>query len=147
MVTRSSVLAWRIPMDRGAWRATVLGIRKEKDMSELRIHTHSGEVSDHTAVFSPLTADVGSLPGMLTAHVCRRPLVVCFSDVPWGWVSVVLWPPYSCCWTCRVPSSKEALGRPGERSQEGVYFVPGDLITLAVNGLGVYTCLHWADLY
>ena len=29
MVTRSSVLAWRIPMDRGAWRATVLGIRKE----------------------------------------------------------------------------------------------------------------------
>ena len=24
--THSSILAWRIPMDRGAWRATVLGV-------------------------------------------------------------------------------------------------------------------------
>ena len=28
MVTHSSILAWRIPMDRGAWRATVHGITK-----------------------------------------------------------------------------------------------------------------------
>ena len=26
MVTHSSILAWRIPMDRGAWRATVHGV-------------------------------------------------------------------------------------------------------------------------
>ena len=26
MVTQSSILAWRIPMDRGAWRATVQGV-------------------------------------------------------------------------------------------------------------------------
>ena len=26
MATHSSTLAWRIPMDRGAWRATVQGI-------------------------------------------------------------------------------------------------------------------------
>ena len=26
MATHSSVLAWRIPMDRGAWRATVQGV-------------------------------------------------------------------------------------------------------------------------
>ena len=26
MATHSSMLAWRIPMDRGAWRATVQGI-------------------------------------------------------------------------------------------------------------------------
>ena len=26
MATYSSVLAWRIPMDRGAWRATVHGV-------------------------------------------------------------------------------------------------------------------------
>ena len=25
MATHSNILAWRIPMDRGAWRATVLG--------------------------------------------------------------------------------------------------------------------------
>ena len=26
MATHSSILAWRIPMDRGAWRATVHGV-------------------------------------------------------------------------------------------------------------------------
>ena len=28
MATQSSILAWRIPMDRGAWRATVHGVAK-----------------------------------------------------------------------------------------------------------------------
>ena len=28
MATHSSILAWRIPMDRGAWRATVQGVAK-----------------------------------------------------------------------------------------------------------------------
>ena len=28
MATHSSILAWRIPMDRGAWRATVHGVEK-----------------------------------------------------------------------------------------------------------------------
>ena len=28
MATRSSVLAWRIPMDRGAWRAIAHGVAK-----------------------------------------------------------------------------------------------------------------------
>ena len=30
MATQSSILAWRIPMDRGAWRATVHGIAKNQ---------------------------------------------------------------------------------------------------------------------
>ena len=28
--THSSVLAWRIPMDRGAWRATVRGVAQNQ---------------------------------------------------------------------------------------------------------------------
>ena len=28
--THSSILAWRIPMDRGAWRATVRGVAKSQ---------------------------------------------------------------------------------------------------------------------
>ena len=28
--THSSILAWRIPMDGGAWRATVLGVAKSQ---------------------------------------------------------------------------------------------------------------------
>ena len=30
MATHSSVLAWRIPMDRGAWRATVCGVAQSQ---------------------------------------------------------------------------------------------------------------------
>ena len=30
MTTHSSILAWRIPMDRGAWRATVHGVEKSQ---------------------------------------------------------------------------------------------------------------------
>ena len=34
MATYSSILAWRIPMDGGAWRAAVHGVAKESDMTE-----------------------------------------------------------------------------------------------------------------
>ena len=30
MATHSSILAWRIPMDRGAWWATVQGVTKSQ---------------------------------------------------------------------------------------------------------------------
>ena len=30
MATHSSILAWRIPMDRGAWKATVRGVTKSQ---------------------------------------------------------------------------------------------------------------------
>ena len=30
MATHSNILAWRIPMDRGAWRATVHGFTKSQ---------------------------------------------------------------------------------------------------------------------
>ena len=30
MATHSSILAWRITMDRGAWQATVLGVAKSQ---------------------------------------------------------------------------------------------------------------------
>ena len=30
MATHSSILAWRIPMDRGAWQATVDGVTKSQ---------------------------------------------------------------------------------------------------------------------
>ena len=30
MATHSSILAWRIPMDRGAWQATIQGVAKHQ---------------------------------------------------------------------------------------------------------------------
>ena len=42
MAAHSSILAWRIPMDRGAWRATVPRGHKESDMTEkLRTAWHT----------------------------------------------------------------------------------------------------------
>ena len=30
MATHSRILAWRLPMDRGTWQATVLGVAKRQ---------------------------------------------------------------------------------------------------------------------
>ena len=38
MATHSSILAWRITMDRGAWRATVHRVA-ESDMTEVTFYT------------------------------------------------------------------------------------------------------------
>ena len=32
MATHSSILAWRIPMDKGAWRATFYGVEKSQTL-------------------------------------------------------------------------------------------------------------------
>ena len=40
MATRSSILAWRIPMDREAWRDTVHGVAKSRtQLNWLSTHT------------------------------------------------------------------------------------------------------------
>ena len=40
MATHSSILAWRIPVDKGAWQATVLGVTKSQHDWETK---HSNE--------------------------------------------------------------------------------------------------------
>ena len=47
MATHSSILAWTIPTDRGAWRATVHGIA-ELDTTErlTQTHTHTTNTQD-----------------------------------------------------------------------------------------------------
>ena len=39
MATHSSILAWRIPLDRGAWRATGQWDHKQSDTTERLTHT------------------------------------------------------------------------------------------------------------
>ena len=41
MVTHSSILAWRIPMDKGAWRAAVHGVTKNRTSEQLSTAKHS----------------------------------------------------------------------------------------------------------
>ena len=49
MATHSSILAWRIPMDRGAWRVTVHGGRKGSDTTEW-LSTACDYVSIYTSI-------------------------------------------------------------------------------------------------
>ena len=42
MAAHSSILAWRIPMDRGAWQATVQGVTKSQiQLKRLSTHAHT----------------------------------------------------------------------------------------------------------
>ena len=43
MATHASILAWKIPMNRGAWRAAVHGGRKESDMTERLSTAHRAQ--------------------------------------------------------------------------------------------------------
>ena len=43
IATHSSILAWRIPMDRGAWGATVHGVT-ESDTTEQLTNTHTQSI-------------------------------------------------------------------------------------------------------
>ena len=44
MATHSSILAWRIPMDTGAWRATVHGVAKgQEQLKSPNTHTQVSE--------------------------------------------------------------------------------------------------------
>ena len=44
MATQSSILAWRIPMGRGAWQATVHRVAKSQtQLKLLSMHARAGE--------------------------------------------------------------------------------------------------------
>ena len=54
MATHSSILAWRIPVDRGAWRATVRGIAKSQTRPEqLKTHRHVQFPRSQSCVWKP----------------------------------------------------------------------------------------------
>ena len=49
MATHSSVLAWGIPMDRGAWQATVHGVtRSQTGLKQLSMHAQVGCSTDYS---------------------------------------------------------------------------------------------------
>ena len=52
MATDSNILAWKIPMDRGAWWATIYGIIKSQ--TEVAKHARTERLSDvaqHTQMY------------------------------------------------------------------------------------------------
>ena len=72
MATHSNVLAWRIPLDRGAWQATVHGVaRSRTQLSDFtftfHFHALEKEMATHSSVLAwriPGTGEPGGLPSM-----------------------------------------------------------------------------------
>ena len=62
MATHSSILAWRIPMDRGAWRAAVHGVAKRRTRLSDWAHEHKA-VKSSWACNSYLLPDSGAEAG------------------------------------------------------------------------------------
>ena len=57
MTTHSSILVWRIPTDRGAWRATVHRVAKSQtQLKRLSMHTTSPHIKKKIlAIQKPVT--------------------------------------------------------------------------------------------
>ena len=53
MATQSSILAWRTPMDRGAWWATVRRVVKESDTTE-GLNNSNGEQGETCPSFADI---------------------------------------------------------------------------------------------
>ena len=72
MATHSSILAWRIPMDRGAWWAAVRAVLKSwtrlSDFTfTFHFHALEKEMATHSSVLAwriPETAEPAGLPSM-----------------------------------------------------------------------------------
>ena len=77
MATPFSIIAWRIPMDRGAWRATVHGGHKESDTAAaaaklLQLCLTLCDPIDGSLPGSPI-------PGVLQARILER-VAISFSN-------------------------------------------------------------------
>ena len=74
--THFNILAWRIPMDRGAWRAIVHGVAKSQTrLSDLTLtfhfHALEKEMATHSSVLAwriPGRGDPGGLPSHRVRH-------------------------------------------------------------------------------
>ena len=63
MATHSSILAWRITMDRGAWQATVYGVTKSQTrLSDFTFTFHFHALEREMATHSSILA--WRIPGM-----------------------------------------------------------------------------------
>ena len=76
MVTHSSILAWRIPIDRGTWLSVVLGVT-ELDTTEpstvlhceYKLNEQSGNIQSYTH-FSILNESVVARPVLIVVAFC-----------------------------------------------------------------------------
>ena len=79
MATHSSILAWRIPVDRGAWWAAVHGVRKSDKTEQLSTAQHA-EFIGQTLQLEKMFCK----PDLFLKHCCCLYGALCFfPDTQW----------------------------------------------------------------
>ena len=79
MATHSSILAWRIPLDRGAWWATVYGSQRIGHDWATKHSTayYNLTISSCTLCFSLISKIITTVMNIFTAK-CMHSIVICF---------------------------------------------------------------------
>ena len=62
MTTHSSILAWRIPVDRGAWWATVHGVAESQTQLQFRLAQFSSVAQSCPTFATPMDCSTPGLP-------------------------------------------------------------------------------------
>ena len=76
MATHSSILAWRIPMDRGGWQAAVHGVAKCHVTEHVRAHTHT---HTHTRAHTRAHTSTGRMTNAVNhLFIHLLTIVICF---------------------------------------------------------------------
>ena len=89
--THSSILSWRIPLDRGAWQATVHGVAESYTIEQLSMSTCSQVMKQ--VMYYKLCCDAPSSFFLPILRSMKRTCVcVCAQSLRCVWLCVIPWP-------------------------------------------------------
>ena len=131
MATHSSILAWRIPMDRGAWQAIVHGVKESDTTEQLSTAQHMGSRREGGRL-SPIENDLFKITSS-SPHFLPTPFYCPLNEVKDTWIFTQK-PQVGILLTCADPSLTIPPCTPPHTSPAGRHslFPPPALFSLSL---------------